>query len=74
MTVIDSFLAFTARLGEPERLAVEEALADLMESYEPKYGFTATEMAELDRRMTETNPAMASKDEVRRIFGHAFDQ
>jgi hypothetical protein len=74
MTVIDSFLAFTARLGASERVAVEEALADLMESYESKYGFTAAEMAELDRRMSEASPAIASKDEVRRIFGHAFDQ
>lgn len=74
MTVIDSFLAFTARLGELERIAVEEALADLMESYEPKYGFTDTEMTELDNRMREPNPDMASNDEVRRIFGHAFDQ
>lgn len=74
MTVIDSFLAFTARLGEPERVAVEEALADLMESYEPKYGFTSDEMAELDRRMTDANPAIASENEVRGIFGHAFDR
>ncbi len=73
MTVIDSFLAFTARLGDPERQAVEEALADLMESYEPKYGFTTVEMEELDRRMSEANPAIASKNEVGRIFGHAFD-
>ncbi|MBX9883692.1 MAG: hypothetical protein K2X68_01840 [Novosphingobium sp.] len=74
MTVLDSFLAFAAQLDAADRAAVEEALAAIMESYSSRHDFTPAEMAEIARRMAETNPAMASEDEVRRIFGHAFNR
>jgi hypothetical protein len=74
MTVLDSFLAFTARLGEADRASVEETLAAIMESYDNRHDFTTAEIEELNRRMAETDPAMASDDDVRQIFGHAFDR
>jgi hypothetical protein len=74
MTVLDSFLAFTARLGEADRTSVEETLAAIMESYDSRYEFTADEVAEIEQRIAETDPAMASDDQVRQIFGHAFDR
>jgi len=74
MTVLDSFLAFAERLDQVDRASVEETLAAIMESYDSRYDFTAVEIEELDRRMAETDPAMATDDEVRQIFGHPFDR
>lgn len=73
MTVIDSFLAFAARLDPADRASVEETLAAIMESYDSRYDFTPEETEELNRRMADVNPSMASDDDVRAIFGHAFD-
>lgn len=74
MTVLDSFLDFATRLGDAERADIEETLAAIMESYDNRHDFSPEEMAEIERRMAEPNPAMASDDDVRRIFGHAFDR
>lgn len=73
MTVIDSFLSFTSRLGENERHSVEEALADLMKSYDPKFDFSPVELAEIERRVSEPHRTYASDADIRRIFGHTFD-
>lgn len=73
MTVIESFLAFTARLGEQDRQSLEDALTALMASYDPANGFSPAELSELDRRMAEASSAIATDDDVRRIFGHTFD-
>lgn len=72
MTVLDSFLAFAARLGDAERSSVEEALAEIMLSHDTDTEFTPTERAELERRLAD--PMMASNDDVRRIFGHTFNR
>lgn len=72
MTVLESFLAFAAQLGEAEREAVEETLAAMMASYDSRHDFTAEETSELAARLSEPNPAMASEDAVRRTFGHTF--
>jgi hypothetical protein len=74
MTVLDSFLAFATRLDQADRASVEETLAAIMESYDSRHDFTGSEIEELNRRLAETDPAMASDDEVREIFGHAFDR
>ncbi|MBX9665779.1 hypothetical protein [Novosphingobium sp.] len=74
MTVLDSFLAFTARLDEADRAAVEETLAAIMESFDPRHDFTPAELEEIERRLADPNPAIASDDDIRRIFGHAFDR
>lgn len=73
MTVIDSFLSFASRLGKNERESVEEALADLMASYDPKYDFSPAELAEIERRVAEPHRTYASDEDIRRIFGHTFD-
>lgn len=71
MTVLDSFMAFAARLGEAERKSIEETLAEIMLNHETSTDFSPTERAELERRLAD--PVLASDDDVRKIFGNAFN-
>jgi hypothetical protein len=74
MTVIERFLSFAKGLPADRRVAVEEGLAALMESYSEKYGFSTDELAEIDRRLAEPKPQFALPSEVSRIFGKPFSE
>jgi hypothetical protein len=56
MTVLENFIVFASALPADQRESVEEALAALMESLSPKYEFTPAELAEIERRVAESDP------------------
>lgn len=72
MTMIDKFLTFTKRLPSDQLESVDAALAALMESYSSDYDFTATELAELDKRVANPRPKYADPAKIEAIFGKPF--
>ena len=72
MTVLENFIAFASALPTDQRESVEQSLAALMESLSPEFDFTPAELAELDRRVAETNPAYSDPAVISKIFGKPF--
>lgn len=72
MTVLDTFLSFARSLPADRLQSIEEALSALMETYSEQYGFTDSELTELDRRVAEPKPAFADPTEIARLFGKPF--
>ncbi len=72
MTMIDKFLTFTKHLPSDQMDSVDSALAALMESFSADYDFTASELAELDRRVANPRPKYADPAKIEAIFGKPF--
>ena len=72
MTSIDQFIAFAKALPIDQRAPVEEALDAIMVTYADDSGFSAAELAELDRRLAEPRPEYASPDEIANLLGKPF--
>lgn len=72
MTVLERFMSFAQGLPADRLHSVETALATLMASYSDKHEFTATELAELDRRLSEANPRFSNRDDITKLFGKPF--
>lgn len=68
MTVLDRFLDFARALPADRLQTVEDVLEAIMNAAEPGVEFSATELAELDRRMAEPDPRYASGNEVESLF------
>ena len=72
MTVLDNFIAFARALPADRRAAVEDTLAALMDSYAERFDFTPDELAELHRRVAETDPELSDPDDIAKLFGKPF--
>ncbi len=72
MTILEKFLQFAEHLPTDRMNSVEMALAEIMESYSDRYGFTSFEQQVIDQRVAETQPAFASGEDVARLFGKPF--
>ena len=72
MTVLDKFIAFASALPTGQRESVEEALAALMESFSAEFDFKAAKLAELKRRLAESNPEFSDPDDITKLFGKPF--
>ena len=72
MTLLDSFIAFASALPPEQRETMDEALAALMDQFSREHGFTPAEMAEIERRLAESDPECADPADITRIFGKLF--
>lgn len=72
MTVLENFIAFASALPADQRESVEQSLAALMESLSSEFDFTTSELAELERRMSESNPEFSDPAAITKIFGKSF--
>lgn len=72
MTMLETFVSFARGLPADRLQSVEAALAALMESYSERYGFTGSELSELDRCVAEPKPAFADPAEIAALFGKPF--
>ena len=72
MTSIDQFVAFAKALPLDRRAPVEDALDAIMATYADGGDFSATELAEIDRRLAEPRPEYASRDEITNLLGKPF--
>ena len=74
MTMLDKFLSFAKALPADRLESMEESLAALMKSYSAEYGFTASELAEIDRRVAEDRPQYAAPEAIEKLFGKTFSE
>lgn len=72
MTILEKFLNFAERLPADRLNSVEAALAEIMESYSDRYGFTASEQNIIDQRLAETKPVFSSSEDIAELFGKPF--
>lgn len=72
MTILEKFMQFAGRLPADRMTSVETALAEIMESYSDRYGFTSSEQQTIDQRVAETNPAFSSSEDIAKLFGKPF--
>ena len=72
MTMLEKFVSFAKGLPADRLQSMEAALAELMESYSDEYDFTATELAEIDRRVADANPQFARSGDIAKLFGKPF--
>ncbi len=70
--MLDAFLSFARGLPADRLQSVEAALAALMESYSERHAFTDAELAEVDRRIANPDPAFADPAEIATLFGKPF--
>ena len=72
MTSLEKFISFTRRLPADQLEAVEESLAALMDSMSERFGFSAEELGEIDRRKADPDPEFSNPADIARIFGQPF--
>jgi hypothetical protein len=72
MAILEKFVQFAERLPADRLSSVEVALAEIMESYSDRYGFTASEQQIIDQRFAESNPEFSSSDDIGKMFGKPF--
>lgn len=67
MSVFERFVEFSKALPDDRREEIEDLLDAIMRT-ETDDAFTPEQLAELDRRMAEQNPAYATDEEVTALF------
>ena len=72
MTSLEKFISFAQDLPAEQLETVEASLSALMESLSEQFGFSADELAEIDRRVANPDPQFSSKADIAGIFGRAF--
>jgi hypothetical protein len=72
MTILEKFLQFAEHLPADRLNSVETALAEIMESYSDRYGFTLSEQQVIDQRVAETTPVFSSVEDISKLFGKPF--
>lgn len=72
MTVLEKFLQFAERLPAERLSSVEAALAEIMASHSDRYDFNAAELAMLDQRVAEEQPAFSDSGDIAKLFGKPF--
>ena len=69
---LTKFVQFAERLPADRLSSVETALAEIMESYSDRYGFTPSEQQTIDQRVAETKPEFSTSDDIAKLFGKPF--
>ena len=72
MAILDKFVHFAERLSADRLSSVEVALAEIMESYSDRYGFTPSEQQVIDQRVAEVSPKFASSEDIAKLLGKPF--
>jgi hypothetical protein len=72
MTILEQFVSFANSLPAEQIVGVEDALAEIMESYSARFDFTETEYGILDQRLAETSPSYSHLDTISELFGKPF--
>ena len=72
MTILEKFLNFAEGLPADRMHSGEVALAEIMECYSDRYGFTSSEQQAIDQRVAETRPAFSSTNDIAELFGKPF--
>lgn len=72
MTSIDQFVAFAKALPLDRLENVEDALASIVATYADDVDFSASELAEIDRRLAEPNPQYSSLNEIEGLLRKPF--
>jgi hypothetical protein len=72
MTMLEKFLSFAKTLPADQLGSVEDALAEIMESYSDRYVFSDAERQVIDQRVAEAAPAFAHPDDIEKLFGKPF--
>ena len=72
MTVLDKFISFAKTLPADRRGPVEDAMQAMMNSFADEYAFTASETAELDRRLAEPKAEYAAPGDIEKLLGKPF--
>jgi hypothetical protein len=69
MTILEKFLSFANALPAKQLGGVEDALAEIMESYSDRYAFSEAERDIIDQRVAEEHPTFAQPDNISKLFG-----
>jgi hypothetical protein len=72
MAILEKFVQFAERLPADRLSSVETALAEIMESYSDRYGFTPSEQQTIDQRVAESSPGFSAPEDVATLFGKPF--
>ena len=72
MAILEKFVQFAERLPADRLSSVETALAEIMESYSDRYGFTSAEQQRIDQRVAQTKPEFSTSDDIAKLFGKPF--
>jgi hypothetical protein len=72
MTILEKFLNFAERLPADRMNSVEVALAEIMESYFDRYGFTSSEQETIDQRVAKAKLRFSSSEDIATLFGKPF--
>ncbi len=70
--MLEKFLSFAKALPKDQLGPVEDALAEIMESYSDRYAFSDAERQVIDQRVAEARPAFAHPDAIEKLFGKPF--
>ena len=72
MTSLEKFISFAQRLPADQLEAVEASLSALMDSLSDQFDFSASELAEIDRRAADPAPTFSAPVDIANIFGKSF--
>lgn len=72
MAILEKFVQFAERLPADRLSSVETALAEIMESYSDRYGFTPSEQQTIDQRVAESSPEFSVPKDIATLFGKPF--
>jgi regulator of sirC expression with transglutaminase-like and TPR domain len=72
MTMLEKFVSFAKALPSDRLESVEESLAALMESLSDEYGFSDSELAEIEKRSALVDPEFSNPTDITKIFGKPF--
>ena len=72
MNVLDRFLTFAKALPANQLEAIEESLADMMDSMAAKHDFTPAELIELEARLAQPEPEYSDLADITKLFGKPF--
>ena len=72
MTTLEQFMEFAEALPSDSYGDIELTLAAMMDAHSDKYAFTASELAELNRRVADPNHKYARPEAITAIFGKPF--
>ena len=64
MTVLEKFISFAKALPADRRGTVDDAMTAMMDGFVDQYAFTASETAELDRRLAQPKAEFAALREI----------
>jgi hypothetical protein len=72
MTVLEKFRQFAESLPTDRLNSVELALAEIMESYSDRFGFSESELWTIDQRVGEPNAQFSNSNDIAELFGNNF--